>query len=535
MIQPIERTFGNFMEKIFNWTLPILNQQLAEPAGHVFHLDFHDSVLSTRHAVRGAISAARNGAVAVIGESYSSNTIPLSYAIEQVIRADAQAFNLAVAAHHIMAVCDDREIAALVTDLASSPSRIVVMAMQPQLGVRIMAAAYDHGFDSSWVWLGSEFFSSVNEVLDDMTRTMDPARAQGLRRFVDGLVVVWPEELAWGDPTFEGWVQAYRASFTDDRIVTETYHLFTQACLEAHVRGILGLVQKYGADAVLRRATNATLVEYLVPFNSSTGRVNYMENGDRRGYYQLLNQQDGALVPVMTINADLQFTSITNTTLRFPGNRTTIPPWHPTFLVAIPDYSEPGVMATLVVAGIFIMVTLAAWAMLVVYRRSKRVRHHGLPIVSTLCFSIALSLTTPFFSAGNPTVATCNAQWAAIMVGFGLTMASLAIRSYRIAKVLDNRVLAKSQSLGTRSLMARMLAVPLVQVVLLSVAYAVAPLVPVKTVANSLVVVNCTATSMANKILSGGAAGLDVYVLPLISIQIAAEQLLAHANKRTST
>ncbi|KNE65502.1 hypothetical protein AMAG_11120 [Allomyces macrogynus ATCC 38327] len=580
--EPIERTFGIYMEKVFNWALPILNQRIAEPAGHIFHLDFQDSMLSTRLAVQGAITTARSGAVAVIGESYSSNTIPLSYAmshygifvcsgsatsedlsninlhptffrtispdsyqghvfvqtlrhfgwdqfnlinindqygvsIEQVIRADVQADDkLTVATHHIMAVCDDREIAAVVTDLASSPSRIVVMAMQPQLGVRIMAAAYDHGFDSSWVWLGTEFFSSVNEVLDDMTRTMAAVRAQGLRRFIDGLVVVWPEELAWGDPTFEAWVQAYQASFTDNLILTETYHLFTQACLEAHMRGVLGLVQKYGADTVQRRATNATLAEYLVPFNSSTGHVTYTENGDRRGYYQLLNQQDGSLVPVMTINADLQFLPIANTTLRFPGNCTTIPPWHPIFQVTIPDYPQPGVMTTLVFAGILIMVTLAAWAMLIVYRHSKRVRHHGLPIVSTLCFSIALSLTTPFFAAGNPTVATCNAQWATIMVGFGLTMASLAIRSYRIAKVLDNRVLSKSQSLGTRSLMARMLAVPLVQVVLLSVASAVAPLVPVKTVANSLVVVTCAATSSTNLILSGSAAGLDVFLFLIV-------------------
>ncbi|KNE72673.1 hypothetical protein AMAG_16433 [Allomyces macrogynus ATCC 38327] len=438
--------------------------------------------------------------------------------IEQVIRADAQtAGNLTVATHHIMAVCDDREIGALIADLASSPSRIVVMAMQPQLGARIMAAAYDHGFDSSWVWLGTEFFSSVNEVLNDMTRTTTPARAQGLRRFFDGLVVVWPEELAWGDPTFEAWVQAYRASFTDDVILTETYHLFTQACLEAHVRGILKLVQTYGADAVQRRATNATLAEYLVSFNSSTGLMAYTENGDRKGYYQLLNQQDGALVPVMSIDAQFQFSSIANATLRFPGNRTTIPPWHPTFLVDVPDYSQPGVMVTLVVAGILVMVTLAAWAMFVVYRRSKRVRHHGLPIVSTLCFSIALALTTPFFAAGNPTVVTCNAQWATIVVGFGLTMASLAIRSYRIAKVLDNRVLAKSQSLGTRSLMARMLALPLVQVVLLAIAYVVAPLVPAKTVANSLVVVSCAIPSgSVNRILSGGAAGLDLLLFLIV-------------------
>ncbi|KNE72675.1 hypothetical protein AMAG_20498 [Allomyces macrogynus ATCC 38327] len=218
----------------------------------------------------------------------------------------------------------------------------------------------------------------------------------------------------------------------------------------------------------------------------------------------------------MSIDAQFQFSSIANATLRFPGNRTTIPPWHPTFLVDVPDYSQPGVMVTLVVAGILVMVTLAAWAMFVVYRRSKRVRHHGLPIVSTLCFSIALALTTPFFAAGNPTVVTCNAQWATIVVGFGLTMASLAIRSYRIAKVLDNRVLAKSQSLGTRSLMARMLALPLVQVVLLAIAYVVAPLVPAKTVANSLVVVSCAIPSgSVNRILSGGAAGLDLYLLTL--------------------
>ncbi|KAJ3363229.1 hypothetical protein GGF31_001024 [Allomyces arbusculus] len=439
--------------------------------------------------------------------------------IAQVIITDAQTYNLTLAARFSVATGDDREIAKLVADLASSPSRIVIMAMPPQIGVRIMTAAFDHGFDASWVWLGTEFFTSVDDVLDELTTPVampDRRRANALRQFFDGLFVVWPNELAWGDPTFDAWVQAYRSSFPDDVVLDETYLWFTQACLEAHMHGILKLIQTYGEDAVLRRATNATLVEYMVPFNSSTGPVAYTETGDRKGFFQLLNLQDSVLVPVMTIDAALQFTPLPNATFRFPGNRTTVPPWHPTFQVDMPDYSLPGVMATLVVAGILIMVTLAAWAMLVVYRRSKRVRHHGLPIVSTLCLSIALALTTPFFAAGNPTVATCNAQLATIVIGFGLTMASLAIRSYRIAKVLDNRVLAKSQSLGARSLMARMLALPLVQVVLLSAAYAVAPLVPAKTVVNSLVVVNCTATSSITTILSAGAAGLDVLLFLVV-------------------
>ncbi|KNE72864.1 hypothetical protein AMAG_16966 [Allomyces macrogynus ATCC 38327] len=94
-----------------------------------------------------------------------------------------------------------------------------------------------------------------------------------------------------------------------------------------------------------------------------------------------------------------------------------------------------------------------------------------------------------------------------------LAFASLAIRSYRLYRVFDNRVLAKSQSLGSRSLFARMITIPLIQVALLGVAYAMAPLYAVTDLVNSTKLIWCQATpatSSLNYILYCAAMALTI-------------------------
>ncbi|KNE62370.1 hypothetical protein, variant [Allomyces macrogynus ATCC 38327] len=520
---PTRRAVVQFVHFLLNWTLPILNQRLAAPAGHTFTLDYHDSLLTTRDTVRESLIAAQSGAVAVIGEWFSSNTIPMSYAMShygifvcsgsatsedlsdktlhptlfrsitsdsyqgnvftralihfgwqefnlladisvygtsvvKVIQADILTRNITIAAQYMMAFADPAEVTATVADLAKSPSRVVIMAMQMEQAYAIMAEAYAQGFDSSWVWIASEPSSRIAAKLDEMTSPAampDRVYALALRKFFEGMIVVWPQELALGDVTFNDWVQLYRATVGDTKILDFRYHLFSQSCLEAHMRAILNLDQKYGTNAVLQRTTNATLEEYLVPFNSSTGPVVYTARGDRMGYFQILNMQDSKLVPAMAIDSQFRISPLPGVTLHFPGNTTTVPPWQPRFQLDAAGYDQPGVMVTLAVAGISILAALGAWVMLVVYRRSKRVRHLGLPYISALCVGLAVALTTPFLWAGEPTDVTCNASEWTLILGMSLALASLAIRSYRLYRVFDNRVLAKSQSLGSRSLFRR--------------------------------------------------------------------------------
>ncbi|KAJ3373661.1 hypothetical protein GGF31_000505 [Allomyces arbusculus] len=578
---PTRRTVVQFVRFLLNWTLPVLNQRLGAPAGHTFSLDFHDSLLTSRDTVRESLIAAQTGAVAAIGEWFSSNTIPMSYGVShygifmcsgsatsedlsdktlhsrffrtitadsyqgnvfshalvhfgweqfnllavnnvygisvtKVIQSDVLTHNITVAAQYTLAFADPAEVTATVADLAKSPSRIVIMAVQLEQCYTIMAEAYAQGFDSSWVWIASESSARIAAKIDEKTSPMampDRAYAAGLRKFFEGMIVVWPQEMALGDATFNDWVQLYHATVGDSKILDSSYHLFSQSCLEAHMRGILKLDQTYGTNAVLQRTTNATLEEYLIPFNSSTGPVAYTTEGDRMGFFQLLNMQGAKLVPAMVVDSQFRISPLPGMTLYFPGNTITVPSWQPRFQLDVAGYDQPGVMVTLAFAGVSILAALVALVMLVVYRRSKRVRHLGLPFISALCVGLAVTFTTPFLWAGEPTNVTCNASQWTLILGMSLALASLAIRSYRLYRVFDNRVLAKSQSLGSRLLFARMITIPLIQVVLLSVAYAMAPLYAVADLVNSTKSVWCLATpatSSLNYILYCTAMALTI-------------------------
>ncbi|KNE72865.1 hypothetical protein AMAG_16967 [Allomyces macrogynus ATCC 38327] len=375
---PTRRTVVQFVRFVLNWTLPILNQRLAAPAGHTFTLDYHDSLLTSRATVRESLIAAQSGAVAAIGEWFSSNTIPMSYAmshygiflcsgsatsedlsdktlhskffrtitsdsyqgnvfshallhfgweqfnllvvnnvygisVAKVIQADIQTRNVTIAAQYTQAFADPAEVRTTVADLAKSPSRIVFMAVHMEQAYAIMAEAFAQGFDSSWVWIASEPSSNIAAMLAEQTSPAampDRTYAASLRKFFEGMLVVWPEELAVGDATFNDWVQLYRATVGDSKILNFNYHLFSQTCLEAHMRAILKLDQTYGTNAVLRRTTNANLEEYLVSFNSSTGPVVYTDRGDRKGFFQFLNMQGSKLVPAMSIDSQFRISPL---------------------------------------------------------------------------------------------------------------------------------------------------------------------------------------------------------------------------------
>ncbi|KNE68853.1 hypothetical protein AMAG_13493 [Allomyces macrogynus ATCC 38327] len=534
--------------RILNVSLPLWNANLATPLGHTFELRFYDTKNSNRlSAVTAARMSAENGDTALISDFLSSNVIPSALAVSKdhvficsggatandlsdnstfpyffrtmapdnygatVAAATLQYFNwsmvnvisstdpygssmssrltaLASTFGYSIAMSSDISPSATVANaravlepLANSPSRVTLLLTSPAAIVSILGAAKQLGFSPrEWVWLAGEG--------GKLARSLVPATDMA---YLEGMLVTYPTEEDVTSPTFIALSNAYAAAYngTDLCHTDGAYWFFTQTCGEAHVRGILALALKFGAAAVQSRNHNATLADYLVPFMSSTGPVSYV-GGDRSGLYKILNVQNGTLVPVMTIDDNLNVNA--SVPVLFSGGRTQVPSWRPTLTLAMVQFSDPGAIAILSLCSLSLYSTLGAWTYLFRNRRAKLVRHHGFPFLSMVTVGLVLNLLAPFlWTGGVPTRAMCKTSNWLVTLGTCTVLSTLVARAYRIFSIFDNRVLAKSRSTRTRVILLRMLIAPAIQVALLASDSIFVPTAPVMTVTRSTYFYTC--------------------------------------------
>ncbi|KAJ3364517.1 hypothetical protein GGF32_001617 [Allomyces javanicus] len=528
--------------RILNVSLPLWNADLAAPLGHTIELRFYDTKDSNRRsATTAARISAENGDVALISDFLSSNVIPSVLAVSKdhvftcsgsatandlsdnitfpyffrtmspdnygatVAAVTLQYFNwsmvnvisstdaygssmsskltaLASTFGYSIAMWADispsataASARAVLEPIANSPSRVTLLLTSPATIIAILNAAKQLGFNQrEWVWVAGEGGKLARSLVP-------PADAA----YLEGLLVTYPTEEDVTSPAFIALSNAYAAAYngTDLRHTDSAYWFFMQTCGEAHVRGILALAQKCGAAAVQSRSHNATLADYLVPFMSVTGPVSYV-GGDRSGLYKILNVQNGTLVPVMTIDDNLNVNA--SVPVLFPGGRTEVPSWRPTLTLAMVQFSDPGAIAILSLCSLSLFSTLAAWTYLFRNRRAKLVRHHGFPFLSMVTVGLVVLLLAPFmWTGGVPTRAMCKTSNWLVTLGTCTVLSTLVARAYRIFSIFDNRVLAKSRSTRTRVILLRMLIAPAIQVALLATDGILVPTAPVMTVTRS--------------------------------------------------
>ncbi|ORZ36734.1 hypothetical protein BCR44DRAFT_1512183 [Catenaria anguillulae PL171] len=175
---------------------------------------------------------------------------------------------------------------------------------------------------------------------------------------------------------------------------------------------------------------------------------------------------------------------------RFDGSGT-VPQWQAKFVVFAPEITSVGVLVILILSGVVIAAVGISWVVMYINRKHRRVNQIGMPFITVLCLGIVGSLATPFLMVGVPTAATCAAQYWTLILGFSFSLSSIWIRSFRLYRLFDNRVLAKSQSVGTKSLIRRMIILPTVQVILLVILQYVGPLLPVPKMTGNTVQYSC--------------------------------------------
>ncbi|KAI9164617.1 hypothetical protein H9P43_008476 [Blastocladiella emersonii ATCC 22665] len=561
--------------RVIKFVMDDLNNGTAHPAGYHFNLLFGDTKYQRLSSVEAAIDLQSKGAIALLGEWSSSNTIPIaltstsfnsllcsgsatsdelssvvdyplfirtisSDSYQGVVMAriarnfnwmsvnmftvgdDAYAVSLAKAFQTTAATLNITiartytvqtlwaldDFHGVVTQLADSPSRVSVIFAQPDQAYQIPLLARRNGFGPDWVWFGCEALSLMDTPFLE-AHGLTPAELA----YYEGFLLAWPAELAPGSPRYESVVAKWQRVYNDTVIKETAYALFMGSCLDVLVNTFIDLVRRVGLAPVVNRTHKLDLADFVVNRDSVSGFIDFAANGDRNGKFQVLNFQNSAYVPVYSVRNG---TFSTLAPVKFADGSSVIPDWRPKYVEILPDERSAGVIIVSTLTGLVIAAVVVAWVAIVVNRKSKRVRHLGLPFTAVLCIGIVMCLSASFLMAGRPTPLKCEAQYWVMILGYSLTLSSLWIRSYRLWKIFD-RVLTKSTAVRTRPLLFRMLALPVLQIILLIIHSATSPLQAAPLISGSTIQYQCKASSAGGTALLYVAAGIDGLLLVLLA------------------
>ncbi|KAJ3376171.1 hypothetical protein GGF31_000238 [Allomyces arbusculus] len=580
------RMIGQRILSVLNFSIPRLNQNLANPLGHNFSLFVGDTQLNPRVATDQALTLQEHGVVGLIGEVNSANSIPIAYStattqlfqcsggstantlsdktafpnffrligsdsyggavaaaaikyfgwesvnvvasddayglpLAQKFQAEIEPLGIQLASYSLIGTSQTAaNVAAVLKTLASSPSRINVLFAQPTHAYHLITVAISAGlYGPGWVWTGSETLKTMSALFGTPPMTGMPAVDAAL---FDGLLVAAPREAEPGFPVYDQFIAQWNAAFPGAASDPSTwaYTLFTQSCLEAQVRGVLKMVQLFGAPAVKARDYSAALAEFLVPFDSVTGPVTYSRTGDRFGNFVLLNWRNGSFQSVVKITDALDF--IPQAPIQWPGGvlNGTIPQWAAVYPGVIVLWSSPWTVAATAVLGVSAIVVVGTWAVLFTARNSYRMQELGMRWTSLILLGSFVSLAAPLLWVGIPTAATCNARFWLLVTAMTTMVGPITARQYAIWKWHENPILAK----GITTLQARTTAVALSYSLLCGIPMFIAvfafPLAVKTTITNSATVYSCSGSSktlahgiclIAALSLHGITCGLAVY------------------------
>ncbi|ORZ36781.1 periplasmic binding protein-like I [Catenaria anguillulae PL171] len=540
--------------KILDFVTSDLNENVAQPAGYRFNLRHFDSGFGLRQTATSAIHAQQQGALGLIGEWTSTNSIaaalttnafgvpmcggaatatdlsnksiyPLyfrliasdglfipgqgaflahlckrwNWALVNVLVAE-DAFGLSVLAAfretaqalgniqtHVTvtvpatnkATQSDYDLA--VQTLAKSPSRILITLIQTKEFVLFAKAAAKTNLGRDWVLIGGDNALTFSA-------SSDGSLTERERVYYNGILAVASIEANPGFPRFDTMAARWQQQFGDQVFSQTLYALHLAGCAEVLVHSWLDILQRpsVGGLASIRNKTYVPgLADYIsVPRDTVSGRTVFEPSGDRNGTYLVYNvRANGSKAIVFRQQPDGQLRALDP--IQLLDGSSTIPDGRAKYTVLFPARETPGVIVIQAISGLLMLAVLVSWCIILFYRKSRRVRHLGLPFITVFCVGLCISLATPIISAGMPTSATCTAQYWTLVLGFSLCLSSIWIRLYRIWMVYDNRILSKSHSIKTVALVRRMMVMPVVQVVLLGVMNAQGGHKPVRVVLSS--------------------------------------------------
>ncbi|KAI9223310.1 periplasmic binding protein-like I [Blastocladiella britannica] len=394
----------------------------------------------------------------------------------------------------------------LVASLASSPTRVTIVAMWPQYFIPVMLQAYAAGFGSEWTWVGADVMTVVMSVLQTSSNPTPSVLA-----YFEGILSVFPTEIDPSSNQYRRLSAKWTNQFGDDMFNTTPYALFGAACLEVMARGFLTVANRVGVSALVSRAYNVTLDDFLSPVETVTGRAVFSPLGDRIGVYQVLNIQKGTNVPVYESNTTGLIRQIS--TPYFADGTSAIPSWRPKTVTIVPGYSDPVVILLIVLVTGVMVATCASFAALVHYRGSLRVGHVGIEFAAVMAFGILVSLASVPVFAGPPTPLKCGVAFWSMQLGLTACISGLAARMFQIYQVFDNQLLSKSLVMSKKVLGVFFAGFMGAQLLIMCVQLAAAPTSPGSVVNGATVAVFCTYPSVLQQGLVCATTGLIVLAL----------------------
>ncbi|KAI9223162.1 periplasmic binding protein-like I [Blastocladiella britannica] len=512
------------------------NERYAHPAGYHFNLEQFDSLYTRLGSVAAALAAANAGAVALIGEWSSINTIPLALTSQYLnlpvcsgsstsddlsSKTDFPLFFRTIPPDsgqgkflaHMCRYWSWESVNLIHTNEAYGESLAGTFRDEARkLGVAIVTT-----YIIDTVWSNSEYLalaeqlkastSRINMVLCDSDwfymlynasqrvnfgrewTWMGPDSLSSLPSLIanyglnaseiakyQGIFYIWPAEAAPGYPRYDQAAARWSTAMVNDKFSTVPYSLFAGACFEALGQALIRLVNQYGAAAVLSRSTPAVLGDYLADVETVTGPASFDANGNRIGIFEVKNVIGSDSQAIFRSNA--QGTLDPLAAPIFPDGTSNVPSWAPQYESLSAPRSHPAVVAATVLASLVILATIAVAALFAYKRRTECVKHLGGPFIIALCYGMVLALSSIFAMAGEPTRTSCAMQVWASGLGFSVIFSGLGVRSFRIFQFFDNRILAATEATRDRPVILRMLILPSVVFAILVVLQLTAPLYP---------------------------------------------------------
>ncbi|KNE71208.1 hypothetical protein AMAG_15865 [Allomyces macrogynus ATCC 38327] len=554
--------------------------QVALGSNHSFALDVKDSASNATIAIKAVFDAAKDGAVAIIGEMGSAVTIPIALTTSNfaMLTCSGSVTTPDLAASKgfplfIRTIPDDAAQGQFLARFVAMMQwrSVAVLYSSDAYGVGLMSMFQDEADAQRLQVTTIQSFSSTDHNGHELA--LEAIKESGTRVIVYfglsadlihvardardlgmiGADWVWigadgisdlPEVLATATaadvdncngvlfslPNQQGGAQypafwsTFHAAYPNRTDMPQYATLFVD-CYQALARGIVRLAAIHGADKVLKRSypPSFSASDVIMPFEGISGPVTWNADGGRLADFTIHNLWHGKAATVYSYPPGATALKSTGTAVRFYDGSSMVPPDRPAQLIAYVQWTSVGGIVIEAVTAVLIAVVVATTGYLFSRRMDPKVKSMSFVFLVQIAVGIVLVLVSVLVGLDEPTKLTCNLQTWLFLIGLALVLSAIAAKSFRLWRVFDNYKLEKLHHLSDTRLLLSCLAVAGIQALILVLWTVIAPLEPAMT---------STATSVSYKCISNKSGwSIAFHVLALLYNAILLVSVLVLAFK----
>ncbi|KAJ3357589.1 hypothetical protein GGF32_000940 [Allomyces javanicus] len=490
--------------------------QVALGSNHTFALDVKDSASNATIAIRHVFDAAKDGAVAIVGEMGSAVTIPIALTtsnfamltcsgsvttpdlaaskgygvgLMSMFQDEADVQHLQVTTIQSYSSSDHNGHELALEAIRESGTRIIVYFGLSIDLIHIARDARDLGMiGNGYVWIGADGISDLPEVL----ATAKPSDVDNC----NGVLFSLPNQQ--GGAQYPAFWNTFHAAYPNRTDMPQYATLFVD-CYQALARGIVRLAAIHGADKVLKRSypPNFSASDVIMPFEGISGPVTWNAEGGRLADFTIHNMFEGKAATVYSYPPGATALKSTGTAVRFYDGSSMVPPDRPAQIIAYVQWTSIGGIIIEAVTAVLIAVVVVSTIYLHSRRMDPKVKSMSFVFLVQIAVGIVLVLVSVLVGLDVPTKVTCNLQTWLFLIGLALVLSAIAAKSFRLWRVFDNYKLEKLHHLSDARLLLSCLAVAGIQALILVLWTVIAPLEPVLTSTATSVSYTCKSNKSA--------------------------------------